>query len=113
MILAFHATYEEKKAEFAKNMGIVHLVSAKYDTERRLKEVEEREKLAADTAAELEKVPASKASKEKIPAPQKKNPVDPKATKAAEKKAKEAKAKENARPAAPVQPIPLLLLDHL
>src|SRR4051812_42775395 len=47
LLLAFHATPEEKKAEFAKTYGIVHMVSAKYDTARRLKNVEEREKVAA------------------------------------------------------------------
>ena len=77
MILAFHATPEEKKAEFAKTYGIVHLVSAKYDTERRLKDVEAREKVAAAASAALEKVPAQKASKEKVPAPTKKTPIDP------------------------------------
>ena len=89
--MAFQATPEAKRAEFAKTHGIVHLVSAKYDTERHLKEVEEREKVAAAASAALEKV--SEKAKEKVPPPPKKNPLDPKATKAAEKKAKEAKAK--------------------
>ena len=83
MLMAFYADPEEKKAEFARQMGITHLVSAKYDTECRLKHVEAKEKEVAAAAVELEKILAPKPSNEKVSASLKRNPVDPKATKAA------------------------------
>ena len=68
------------------------MVAAKYDTQRRLKEVEGREKSAAAASAALDKIPEK--PKEKAAPPPKKKPTDVKATKAAERKAKEAKKKE-------------------
>lgn len=50
-LLNFYATAEHKKAEVAKQLGIVHLVDAKYDTQRRLAQAEEGEKRAAAAAA--------------------------------------------------------------
>ena len=48
---------------------IVHLVSTKYVTQRRLKEVEQREATAAAESAALEKIPDK--AKEKVPPPPK------------------------------------------
>ena len=103
LLRAFEATPEEKRAEFARKNNITHLVAAKYDTQRRLKEVEVREKTAAAASAALDKLPEK--PKEKPTAPKQK-PVDVKATKAAERKAKEAlkKGKSQATPAP--QPVP-------
>ena len=101
LLRAFEATPEEKRAEFARKNKITHLVAAKYDTQRRLKEVEGREKSAAAASAALDKIPVK--PKEKAAPPSKQKPTDVKATKAAERKAKEAKKKEKSQvpPTAP------------
>ena len=101
MMRAFEATPEEKRAEFARKNKITHLVAAKYDTQRRLKEIEGREKTAAAASAALDKIPEK--PKDKPAPPPKQKPADAKATKAAERKAKEAKKKEMSKvpPAAP------------
>ena len=39
LLRAFEATPEEKRGEFARKNKITHLVDAKYDAQRRLKEV--------------------------------------------------------------------------
>ena len=91
-LLNFYAMAEHKKAEVAKQLGILHLVTEKYDTRCLMAKAAEGEQRAATTAAELERVQAPRATKEKAPTTSaaKKNVPNTKATKATEKKAKEA-----------------------
>ena len=104
LLRAFEATPEEKRAEFARKNKITHLVAAKYDAQRRLKEVESREKTAAAASAALDKVPEK--PKDKPAPPPKQKPVDAKATKAAERKAKEALKKGTSQAPPAPQSVP-------
>src|SRR3954469_2307049 len=100
LLRAFEATPEEKRAEFAQKNKITHLVAAKYDAQRRLREVEDRERTPAAASAALDKIPDM--PKGKATPPPKQKPADVKATKAVERKAKEAlkKSKSQVVPAA-------------
>src|ERR1041385_2740548 len=128
MLLNFHSQPEHKKAQFAKQLGILHLVSEKY--RRQIAEgtipSAPKEKVVAPSATEKVVTPtvtkekdatasaakknaeAPSASKDKAVAPSAvTKPVDAAmATKEAEKKAKEARQKAQAVPAPRAAPAP-------